>query len=237
MIKFFRNIRKKLIQQGKTTSYLKYAIGEIILVVIGILIALQINNWNEKQKGIRWQQNFLVELNTELQDNYNQLDKVLAVQQTRINACKAIHNLIGAKDETKKSTIDSLFYEMQKSNRTFFPTTGVYDLGLASGKLENLKNEKLKYAIMNLYNHYYERLVYNGELQDRVEDVIDWEKRKYYDIGSEQLKSWEQIQAPDFNDQILFILEQTTIYNGLVEDNLSQISSLIAMTKKEISHD
>jgi hypothetical protein len=60
MIKLFRNIRQKLIKEGKTTNpafakasagtYLKYAIGEIVLVVIGILIALQINNWNERRK-------------------------------------------------------------------------------------------------------------------------------------------------------------------------------------------
>ena len=50
MIKFFRNIRKKLLVEGKTLNYLKYAIGEIVLVVIGILIALQVNNWNEKRK-------------------------------------------------------------------------------------------------------------------------------------------------------------------------------------------
>ena len=48
MIKFFRNIRKNVLKEGKTTKYAKYAIGEIILVVIGILIALSINNWNEK---------------------------------------------------------------------------------------------------------------------------------------------------------------------------------------------
>ena len=50
MIKFFRKIRQKLLSKGKTGKYLKYAIGEIILVVIGILIALQINNWNERRK-------------------------------------------------------------------------------------------------------------------------------------------------------------------------------------------
>jgi hypothetical protein len=50
MIKLFRNIRKNLLAEGKTTKYFKYAIGEIILVVIGILIALQINNWNEGRK-------------------------------------------------------------------------------------------------------------------------------------------------------------------------------------------
>ena len=50
MIKFFRNIRKNLVAENKTSKYFKYAIGEIVLVVIGILIALQINNWNESRK-------------------------------------------------------------------------------------------------------------------------------------------------------------------------------------------
>jgi len=49
MIKFFRKIRQNLLNEGKTTRYFKYAIGEIVLVVIGILIALQINNWNEER--------------------------------------------------------------------------------------------------------------------------------------------------------------------------------------------
>ncbi len=73
MIKFFRHIRQNQIMENKTGKYFKYAIGEIILVVIGILIALQINNWNEKNK-----------LDSKKQDYYQQLledlnkDKVFA---------------------------------------------------------------------------------------------------------------------------------------------------------------
>ncbi len=51
MLKFFRKIRQKLIEEDNIRKYLLYAIGEIILVVIGILIALQVNNWNEKRKA------------------------------------------------------------------------------------------------------------------------------------------------------------------------------------------
>ena len=50
MIQFFRKIRFNLMEKNKTGKYLKYAIGEIVLVVLGILIALQINNWNELNK-------------------------------------------------------------------------------------------------------------------------------------------------------------------------------------------
>ena len=49
MLKFFRKIRQNLLSEGKTGKYIKYAIGEIILVVIGILIAVQINDWNNNR--------------------------------------------------------------------------------------------------------------------------------------------------------------------------------------------
>jgi len=49
MIKVFRKVRQNLIMENKTSKYFKYAIGEIVLVVIGILIALQINNWNDRR--------------------------------------------------------------------------------------------------------------------------------------------------------------------------------------------
>ena len=51
MIKFFRHIRKSMLMENKTGKYFKYAIGEIVLVVIGILIALQINNWNQQKNN------------------------------------------------------------------------------------------------------------------------------------------------------------------------------------------
>ena len=52
MIPFFRKIRKKMADDNKPLKYMRYAIGEIVLVVIGILIALQINTWNEERKNI-----------------------------------------------------------------------------------------------------------------------------------------------------------------------------------------
>ena len=66
MIKFFRHIRRSLIQENKMGKYFKYAIGEIILVVIGILIALQINNWNESKKEEAFETEILQQLRANL---------------------------------------------------------------------------------------------------------------------------------------------------------------------------
>lgn len=73
MLKFFRQIRYKLMSKGKTSRYLKYALGEILLVVIGILIALQINNWNESRKDSRREKAILSEIKNELDRNVKRL--------------------------------------------------------------------------------------------------------------------------------------------------------------------
>jgi len=69
MIKFFRKIRYDLMEKNKTGKYLKYAIGEIVLVVIGILIALQINTWNEERKNNSKEQQILSQLKDEYDAN------------------------------------------------------------------------------------------------------------------------------------------------------------------------
>ena len=71
MIKFFRRIRQRLLSENKFRNYVLYAIGEIILVVIGILIALQINNWNEEQKTESKVQDYYVLLLEDLNSDTN----------------------------------------------------------------------------------------------------------------------------------------------------------------------
>ena len=70
MIKFFRKIRYDLMEKNKTGKYLKYAIGEIILVVIGILIALYINNWNNNQNNLNKSNEFAIRLLKEVEKQY-----------------------------------------------------------------------------------------------------------------------------------------------------------------------
>ena len=82
MIKLFRNIRKTHLTQGKTASYLKYAIGEIVLVVIGILIALQINNWNEDQKLKKEESKLLNTLVKEIESNIAVVDTTIKDNDT-----------------------------------------------------------------------------------------------------------------------------------------------------------
>ena len=81
MLKFFRQIRQSLLSQGKSGKYLRYAVGEIILVVIGILIALQVNNWNEKRKSEAAQNQLLLKLVDDLKQDIYFFDQIDSIYQ------------------------------------------------------------------------------------------------------------------------------------------------------------
>ena len=90
MIKFFRNIRQNLLSEGKTGKYLKYAIGEIVLVVIGILIALQVNNWNEFRKMHKQEIIYLENLKGDIISQIQMLDVYIGFEQIIIDQTKDI---------------------------------------------------------------------------------------------------------------------------------------------------
>jgi len=77
MIKFFRKIRQNLLMENKTGKYFKYAIGEIVLVVIGILIALQINNWNEKRGQEKTVKSIYSIIKSDLTNDIEKFDKII----------------------------------------------------------------------------------------------------------------------------------------------------------------
>ena len=82
MLKFFRKIRKNLLETGKFRTYLFYALGEILLVVVGILIALQINNWNEGKRERKLEDEYLHKIALNIKDDINQYNDIITAQQS-----------------------------------------------------------------------------------------------------------------------------------------------------------
>ena len=91
MIKFFRKIRQNLLTKNKNGEYLKYAVGEIILVVIGILIALSINNWNEERNNFQKQELLTKNIIEDLKLDFIHINKSLSEVSDQMNL---IDNLI-----------------------------------------------------------------------------------------------------------------------------------------------
>ncbi len=98
-MKLFRRIRHKLILDNKKVQYLKYAFGEIILVVIGILIALQINNWNESRKGDIALKEYLVKIKSNTMEDMLELDSLSIGRRQIAKLCKQARTSILNKTE------------------------------------------------------------------------------------------------------------------------------------------
>ncbi|MDO1501168.1 DUF6090 family protein [Winogradskyella maritima] len=106
MIKFFRKIRYNLMKKGKTGRYFKYAIGEIILVVVGILIALQINNWNENRKKQLLKKSYATNLISDLQKDTTQLNARLKYNENALIALDSIQMFLDTTDLSPKELTD-----------------------------------------------------------------------------------------------------------------------------------
>ena len=142
-------------EQNKTGKYLKYAIGEIILVVIGILIALSINNWNENNKDRHIEQEYLVSLNEEF--NYNLIELEKMIKRNNFNADNALElsKLMGPDNPSiTENEFADLAMNMTNLEVQYRPNKAVLDEIISSGKLSIFRNDKLKFGLSS----------YNGKL-------------------------------------------------------------------------
>ena len=166
MIKFFRNIRKNLINEGKSINYLKYAIGEIILVVIGILIALQINNWNENRKMRISELNILEEIKEALvQDTIVINSNVKYLIEKRSKSRELITHIENKLPYTKK--LDTLMMDVyyHRGYKTF--NISAFDL-LKENGFEIIENNMLRKQITKHYNSDLSDII---GLFDRLEQI------------------------------------------------------------------
>ena len=144
MITIFRHLRQRLLTENKFSKYFLYAIGEIILVVIGILIALQINNWNENRKILGIEQKILNTLKTEMTGNHEQLTNYIAGNKASIDACLACISYFDKDISTLSETqLDRYLWDIDLLE-TFDPRQGTLNSLIASGQINYIRNENLK---------------------------------------------------------------------------------------------
>ncbi len=150
MLKFFSKIRHRLINEGNLKRYLLYAIGEVLLVVIGILIALQINNWNEQQREETKARSFLIKLKEDIASDIEFImsrDSFFARFES--NSEKAIDLFHQAKTVNDILTADSLFFSQWNDLRI---NKSVYEEMLSTGSIYTLKNKTLQDKLTNYYS-------------------------------------------------------------------------------------
>ena len=171
MIKFFRKIRYDLMEKNKTGKYFKYAIGEILLVVIGILIALQLNNWNENRINNIEEKTILKAMLTEISENQLILAKDLKSHANVLRLVKELSDYISPEPEKiENKRLDSLMYSLLRLP-TYVPKEGVINSILASGKISLIKNNELN-----------SKLASWSSLLDQYNTTLNWNEKDIFEL-------------------------------------------------------
>ncbi|HSR60105.1 MAG TPA: DUF6090 family protein [Robiginitalea sp.] len=148
MKRLFATIRRRLLENGQSGKYLRYAIGEIILVMIGILLALQVNNWNERRKELKQGELLLHNIRREFLQNQQMLDTVLELNQEAYEAHRVLLDLMGAEAALlAEHNLDSLLY-FALNSESYLPARHTIDDALRSGRIDLIGNEKIKNTLL-----------------------------------------------------------------------------------------
>ena len=167
MIKFFRKIRERLLSENKFSKYLIYAIGEIVLVVIGILIALSINNWNERRKNTLLEDQLIKNIVEDLRLDSIHINQSLNELSSQLSV---VDNLIAqVLDDKENLNFDST--ELVRFSSDFRPITQQNH----AESVSNLKNESKREFLQNYFLK-----------EDRVSDSF----LEYEDIIHNQLRAY-----------------------------------------------
>ena len=153
MITLFRRIRQKLIESGSLSKYLLYALGEIALVVIGILIALQVNNWNEDRANYELEQKYLDNIVLDLRKDISNLNDLIAFRKERLKGDRQIIDYINGEPV---ENLDELTYFVVNTTmeKIFTPTNITFSELSSSGNLNLISNDSLKFLLLELQELY-----------------------------------------------------------------------------------
>ncbi|MFY0630267.1 MAG: hypothetical protein JXR05_07785 [Flavobacteriaceae bacterium] len=208
--------------------YFKYAIGEILLVVIGILIALSINNWNSNRLEKNKEALLLKELNNEFAVNKIQLDSVLSIHKRSMKSVNYLLSRLPIKD-IKTENLDSLSHHLFYCGfyYTFNPSSGVTNSIMTSSTINIISNDELRQLIVG----------WNDVLLDYQEEetlarynytnhLKPFEKKHFY--FSQSPKKW--LKDSRVNLKVLQSLE----FDNYVLDRYNDLNNILANTYGEL---
>ncbi|BAO56773.1 DUF6090 family protein [Nonlabens marinus] len=210
MIKFFRTIRKNLIEQSKVRNYFFYAIGEIFLVVIGILIALQINNWNEEKKSSKFESEILKLISQNLERD----SVMISIELKKALTATALTDRVlkAAKEKTYSDSIPFWLGKIITFERFQSQSSG-YEV-LKSKGFDVIKNKNLQTDLIS----YYDSDLFN--MSQGLNDVLGAFNTDWIPILKSEFSDFRWMEYAEPRDYKLFFNNQTHLMQfKLYQDN------------------
>ncbi|MEQ8927958.1 MAG: DUF6090 family protein [Fulvivirga sp.] len=230
MINFFRALRKDSSSNKNIGMYRLYAIGEIVLVVIGILIALQVDNWNKENENRDKERKYLTELKTNLHEDVIQIDTILA--QNKIKAA-CINNVLKAFGALKNTPAMVLRFGISMDTLSKFEVFNANSIAfqnlMSSSSIDLIKNDTLRTLLPRYYNEV--RLSLEIGTQKRVSEST----RKFVDeVGPVLMNRELFLRLLNIDFPIKSISEVNLANNELIVSDLFFMDRMILSQNEDL---
>ena len=232
MIPFFRKIRKKMADDNRPIQYMRYAVGEIVLVVIGILIALQINNWNQTKSNQKIVDNYLDKISANINSDIKKLETLINQRAEALTLCDTIVMYYDTKNISNPKLFEKGFFSVFIESR-FSPNTNAYESLKSSGFMKNLKNSKIEeklssyYYLMDGVMFVEDKFNNSTQISEasisekgffiEYKEAMNWNNKETINFNYGSLKKYPQIES-EFIKARLFLGELITNYTVLWEE-------------------
>ena len=265
MLVFFRKLRQRLLTENKFSKYLLYTIGEITIVIIGILMALQVDNWNNQRQELDEEQVFLKRLKNEFLVNRDQLVQKIEMRDRALKSARELIRFVDSKPDTyTASEVDSLL-AIALPVYTFDPSLGVLNQLTSTDKLTLMRNEALNDKLSqwnsmiqdfkedenmyNSYNHnnfrpflyknYNGRNIINSRIRNRVINpiLLSSAEKVNAEIGfSDQPVSLEVLKnSIEFENYLAFTISWLALINTQSVGVLNYIDSVLEIIDGDLT--
>jgi len=214
-----------MIKENKFSKYFLYAVGEIILVVIGILIALSINNWNQSKKQDIAEKEFIEGIKNDLKQDKQYMELIIRHIEPKIEAYTILDKEFTMLYKKDKNALDSLFQIYFVSQRTFYPISGSFQAAIAGNEINAFKNKELTRVIIKLYNSTYDRLVDIGETTNERWEYLS---RKYSHLRrTVSFRILNETQLSDLLDDMYHLSAQLLYYQNQLNKDIAKIDAIL----------
>ncbi|MEN8187277.1 MAG: DUF6090 family protein [Bacteroidota bacterium] len=243
MINFFRKIRKKLAGENQFLKYSRYAIGEIVLVVIGILIALQINNWNQEDKNHQKEMFYLIGLKEGLQSSKVELARIIEkTKKTWLSSDSLILISRSYNTSIPDQALDSLII-LSINYAIFTPDEGIITEIINSGDLEIIKDKSIRRYIASRDSHLNNIKKYEEFQKTISEKYIDYLTENIDFTNLEESNSITISETKDgffsnliFRNHLSGRSRSSRILNQLYINELKMIDSIEIIIDRELEN-
>ena len=225
MISYFRKLRQRVLAQNNLGKYLKYAFGEIVLVVLGILIALSINTWNEDRKQNISEAEFIEGVKQDLIQDRAYIQTIIGLADEKIVVYQQVESDFEELYHSDRESLDSLISIYFVPQRTFYPIYGSFQAAVSGNEINNFRNKAFTSAVTQLYNSTYARLTDNAVATDQRWYYFTRVHSRIRRTGT--LGEMTSAQSTAFLDNIYYHETGIEHYRNLLEGTLSEIDVLL----------